>query len=66
MLSVDEISKSLVFGCSLKWHRVFSGVNCVGDEVDFLGAELNVFWYSRLRLISQSLFTCTRVRRYHC
>lgn len=42
MLSVDEISTSLVLGCSLKWHRFFSGMSCVGDEVDLVGDELTV------------------------
>lgn len=44
MLSVDEISTSLVLGCSLKWHRVFSGMSCVGDEVDLEGDELNIYF----------------------
>ena len=42
MLSVDEISTSLVFGCSLKSHRFSSGMNCVWDEFDLVGAERNV------------------------
>jgi len=42
VLSVGKISTSLVFGCSLKWHRFFSGINCVGGEVDLVDAALNV------------------------